>query len=90
MDTADLFGLLMPWFDGNAMKRVREVSRWHMFPHPRADEWLFRFREWLLIELCAALERTKEKVVKLDLRAQAMMALIRGQNRPRFVHVPLL
>ena len=88
MDAADLFGLLMPYFNGKDLKVTRQISRWHM-DDPRSDVWLFRFRESLLTELCAALERTKEKVVRLDVRAQAMMALIRHQNRPVFVHAPL-
>ena len=83
MDTRELFALLLDteFFDSRDIRRAREVSRWHMDDKLRSDQWLHLFRQWLLITLCAQAERSRERAVTLDVRAQAVMALIRRQNR---------
>ena len=87
MEVADLFCLLAPFLHGECLRRVREISRWHMFPNPHSEEWLFGFRESILLKLVADLERTREKMVRLDERSKTVFALIRRQRdgRPAFV-----
>ena len=83
MDIRELFTLLLDteFFDSRDLRRAREVSRWHMDDTLRSDHWLHFFRQWLLITLCAQAERSRERAVTLDVRAQTVMALIRRQNR---------
>ena len=83
MDIRELFTLLLDteFFDSRDIRRAREVSRWHMDDKLRSDQWLHLFRQWLLITLCAQAERSRERAVTLDVRAQTVMALLRRQNR---------
>ena len=83
MDTRELFALLLDteFFDSHDLRHAREVSRWHMDDKLRSDQWLHLFRQWLLITLCAQAERSRERAVTLDVRAQTVMALLRRQNR---------
>ena len=83
MDIRELFAVLLDteFFDSHDLRRAREVSCWHMDDELRSDQWLHWFRERLLITLCAQAERSRERAVTLDVRAQTVMALIRRQNR---------